>query len=394
MPNDHIKVLLIEDNPGDVRLIWEILSEVRKSSFYLSVADSLLNGLKEIEKDRPHVILLDLSLGDSNGIYTLNRVRDKAKDIPIVILTGMDDEMTAIKALKEGAQDYLVKGRTDSDLLKKAIIYSIERFRLIAELEDKRSKLEEQDKVKYNYTLMIFHELLIPATLIKSGISMAERYNADNESSAAGRRTDIYSIVKSNIQNIFSLLDDLVNVSETESGSFAIKREKTVMAPFLDRIVTDTKAYGMDKKISITLNAQDPMPDVILDSRRIMQAVDNLIINSVRFSGVDSAITVTAGIKRINDIVVPEYVKHSYPPDREYLIISVKDEGTGITDELRSAVFEPFFSSTKTVPNNSKGIGLGLIIAKNIISAHGGCMWVTSGGDNKGSVFSIILPAA
>src|ERR1035437_2687783 len=172
MASNHIKVLLIEDNPGDVRLIWEILSEIRNSPFYLSVADSLLNGLKEIEKEKPHVILLDLSLGDSNGIYTLNRVRDKAKDVPIVILTGMDDEMTAMKSLKEGAQDYLVKGRTDSDLLKKAIIYSIERFRLVSELEEKRARLEEKDKVKYNFLLMVFHELLIPATAIKSAINI------------------------------------------------------------------------------------------------------------------------------------------------------------------------------------------------------------------------------
>ncbi|HDQ25452.1 MAG TPA: response regulator, partial [bacterium] len=120
----HIKVLLIEDNPGDVRLIWEILSEVRHSPFYLSVADTLLGGLKEIEKTGPDVILLDLSLPDSNGIYTLNRVRDKAPEVPVVVLTGLDDELTAIKSLKEGAQDYLVKGRTDSDLLKRAIIYA------------------------------------------------------------------------------------------------------------------------------------------------------------------------------------------------------------------------------------------------------------------------------
>jgi len=134
--------LLIEDNQGDVRLIWEILSEVRNSPFYLEVADTLLAGLNAIQKAKPDVVLLDLSLPDSNGIYTLNRVRDKAKNVPVVVMTGLDDEVTAIKALKEGAQDYLVKGRTDSDLLKRAIIYSIERNRMMLEVEDNERKMD------------------------------------------------------------------------------------------------------------------------------------------------------------------------------------------------------------------------------------------------------------
>jgi len=143
MGDKHIKVLLIEDNPGDVRLIWEILSEVRNSPFYLNVTDTLLKGMEAIKADTPDVILLDLSLPDSNGIYTLNRVRDKSEKVPVVIITGLDDEITAIKALKEGAQDYLVKGRTDSDLLKRALLYAIERNRLILELEEANRKLKE-----------------------------------------------------------------------------------------------------------------------------------------------------------------------------------------------------------------------------------------------------------
>jgi DNA-binding response OmpR family regulator len=149
MIRKHIKVLLIEDNEGDVRLIWEILSEVRNSPFYLEVAGTLLSGLQTIEKNTPDVILLDLSLPDSNGIYTLNRVRDKAKKVPVVVLTGFDDEITAIKSLKEGAQDYLVKGRTDSDLLKRALIYSIERNSLLNELEGNENMLKESyEKLK------------------------------------------------------------------------------------------------------------------------------------------------------------------------------------------------------------------------------------------------------
>lgn len=149
MNKKHIKVLLIEDNQGDVRLIWEILSEVRNSPFYLEVATTLLSGLQALEKAKPDIVLLDLTLPDSNGIFTLNRVKDKVKEIPVVVLTGMDDEILAIKSLKEGAQDYLVKGRTDSELLKRAILHAIERNKLISDMEENDRRLKESyDRLK------------------------------------------------------------------------------------------------------------------------------------------------------------------------------------------------------------------------------------------------------
>ena len=153
MNKKHIKVLLIEDNQGDVRLIWEILSEVRNSPFYLEVAATLLGGLQSLEKAKPDIVLLDLTLPDSNGIYTLNRVKDKVKEIPVLVLTGMDDEMLAIKSLKEGAQDYLVKGRTDSELLKRAILHAIERNKLISDMEENDRKLKESyEGLKFTMT--------------------------------------------------------------------------------------------------------------------------------------------------------------------------------------------------------------------------------------------------
>ncbi len=391
MASNHIKVLLIEDNPGDVRLIWEILSEVRNSPFYLSVADSLLNGLKEIEKEKPHIILLDLSLGDSNGIYTLNRVRDKAKDVPIVILTGMDDEMTAIKSLKEGAQDYLVKGRTDSDLLKKAIIYSIERFRLISELEEKQTKLEEQDTTKYNFTLMVFHELLIPATSIKSAVNLMEKNEAGENT--GGKDPGCYTaMIKNNTQNIFALLDDLINVSEIEAGTFAVKREQTNIAGMIKGNAEDISAYSLGKKMTITLDIPADIGDAKVDARRIKQALNNLIINSVKFSNEEAVINVSLRSTDMKDILAPEYVKQQCPAGRAYQVLSVRDNGAGISNQNRLEIFDPFFSSTKTVPRTHKGIGIGLIIAKNIVSAHGGCMWAVSEGEGKGSAFNIVIP--
>jgi signal transduction histidine kinase len=382
MYKKHIKVLLIEDNQGDIRLIWEILSEVRDSPFYLSVADSLLNGLREIEKEVPDVILLDLSLGDSNGIYTLNRVRDKAPRVPIVILTGMDDEVTAMKALKEGAQDYLLKGRTDADLLKRAIIYAIERFRMIMELEEKQARLMELDKIKYNYILMVFHELLIPAAAIKSAASFA----AGQPGGGA-----FVEVVKNNTQKIFSLLDDLIDVSEIESGSFTVVKKECSIAELIGRNVADLSALAVEKSIVIKSDIGPGLVPVNADFHRISQALANLVISAIKFSPENSAITVSAGNAGDRIQGAPDYAA-KLAASAQCMLISISASAAGINPDRPQAAFDSLFSPDVKSTGDYTGISLGLVIAKNIIKAHGGVIFVRADGENRGYSFHILLP--
>lgn len=129
MPERHLKVLLIEDNPGDVRLIREMLAEARETLFHLESADGLAAGMQQLAKAPVDLILLDLSLPDSQGIETFQKAYAQAADVPIVVLSGSDDEELAMSAVQAGAEDYLVKGQVDGDLLVRAIQYAIERER-------------------------------------------------------------------------------------------------------------------------------------------------------------------------------------------------------------------------------------------------------------------------
>jgi PAS domain S-box-containing protein len=129
MAERHVKVLLIEDNPGDTRLIREMLAEAKDVAFQLESADCLSTGLEQLAKAEVDLILLDLSLPDSLGIETFHRAYAQASGMPIVVLSGSDDEELAMSAVQAGAQDYLVKGQVDSHLLSRAIQYAIERER-------------------------------------------------------------------------------------------------------------------------------------------------------------------------------------------------------------------------------------------------------------------------
>jgi two-component sensor histidine kinase/DNA-binding NarL/FixJ family response regulator len=113
-----LKVLLIEDNPGDARLIQEMLSEVDGSMFELESADCLSTGLERLAAEDIDVVLLDLGLPDSSGLDTFIKTHAQAPDVPIMMFTGLDDAELAIKAVQEGAQDYLPKNKLDSELLK------------------------------------------------------------------------------------------------------------------------------------------------------------------------------------------------------------------------------------------------------------------------------------
>ena len=109
MSNKNVKILLIEDNPGDARLIKEMLAEAPDVSFELESANRLSAGLKCLDKETPDVILLDIGLPDSQGLDTLKKVYAQAKVVPIVVLTGLEDEAVGVEAVQQGAQDYLVK---------------------------------------------------------------------------------------------------------------------------------------------------------------------------------------------------------------------------------------------------------------------------------------------
>jgi two-component system cell cycle response regulator len=125
-----IKVLLIEDNPGDARLIQELLSELEQVQFEVKWVDQLDLGMEWITKQAFDVVLLDLTLPDSQGIETIVRIREQAQVVPIVVLTGLNDEQVAISAVKHGAQDYLIKGQVNSTLIMRSMRYAIERHRL------------------------------------------------------------------------------------------------------------------------------------------------------------------------------------------------------------------------------------------------------------------------
>src|SRR4030043_487861 len=134
MFNKPIKILLFEDNPGDARLFSETIKNIPSQHYEIIHVNSLSAGLSALGNKTVDIILLDLGLPDSQHLDTLIKLKSQVLKVPIVILTGNDDEEIALRAVQQGAQDYLVKQKINADVLSRVIFYSIERQKLQDEL--------------------------------------------------------------------------------------------------------------------------------------------------------------------------------------------------------------------------------------------------------------------
>ena len=143
LESEIIRVLLIEDNPGDARLVREMLVETGTNRFNLEHVERISQGLTRLSQEDFQVILLDLSLPDGHGLETVKRVCNVASHISVLVLTGLDDETLAIRAVQEGAQDYLVKGQMDGNLLMRAIRYATKRKRAEEALRESEARLQD-----------------------------------------------------------------------------------------------------------------------------------------------------------------------------------------------------------------------------------------------------------
>jgi PAS domain S-box-containing protein len=186
MNDTSLNVLLIEDDSGDAYLLQALLSSTEPVSFHLVCADRLATGLDHLSRNDFDIILLDLSLPDSQGLSTIDKVRLHAPDVPIVVLTGLDNEDMAMQAVQAGAQDYLSKDHLDHNMLTRSIRYAVERHRLQLALD--QARLQEENSLKQandeleNRVEARTAELQRANTHLQAEI--AERRKAENEREA------------------------------------------------------------------------------------------------------------------------------------------------------------------------------------------------------------------
>jgi len=142
--SSSVRILLIEDSPPDREIIRRGLDRHQRADFEVVWQDNLSDGLTALQSGGIDIVLLDLTLPDSHGLDSLDSVMGTAPSVPVVVLSGLEDEQTAVQAVEHGAQDFLTKGRFEADLLARSILYAIQRKRLELKLQRANDELEER----------------------------------------------------------------------------------------------------------------------------------------------------------------------------------------------------------------------------------------------------------
>jgi len=362
-------ILLIEDNPGDADLVRLRLVE-GQSSVKVNCVSRLEDGLACLKAETPSVVLLDLNLPDSHGAETFRRLIEHAPNVPVVVLSGQDDEVLAMKAVHNGVQDYLVKTNLSSKHLERAIRYAVERQALLRALDIAQKKELE---FKNRFLSHVSHELRTPLTCIHQYVTLLLDGLAGP---LAPDQSDHLKTVLKSVNQLHAMIRDLLEATRAEGGKLRIERRCISLGEIAQQVIAMMRPAANEKKIGLEIGLDQRLPLVLADPDRVLEVMINLVDNAIKFTPPDGSVML--------QVCVVE-------ADPGLVYISVSDTGRGINAEARALIFERLYQDPDSIDNNRSGLGLGLYICREIVRLHEGRIWVSS-EPGQGSTFTFTLP--
>lgn len=370
MSEKTIRILLVEDNAGDARLLREMLNEPASCKYDLTHLESMKKAVTHLVANAVDIVLLDLGLPDANGLGAVRQAHAIAAGVPIVVLTSLDDELLAAQALQEGAQDYLIKGQVEPHALLRSLRYAIERQRMQAET-DQVKKLQLQ--LKDDFLSHVSHELRSPLTAIyQFGTILADGLAGETNP----EQLEYLQIILRNARQLQSMIDDLLEVTRVQAGKLMIELQCTSVSDAIVYTVNTLQGAATAKGITLSSDMECGLPLVCADPTRLRQILIILVDNALKFTPANGAVKVQARMLE---------------QDSNLLVLEVSDSGCGISPDMTERIFERLFQASDPALAGRKGLGLGLYICKELVTRQGGQICAKS-APGQGAVFSVTLP--
>ncbi|PYP15746.1 MAG: hybrid sensor histidine kinase/response regulator [Gemmatimonadetes bacterium] len=389
MSDSPIKILLVEDNPGDTRLIREALADGLRNAYEVEDIDRLGAALERIERGGIDVVLLDLTLPDSRGIETFAAVYARASEIPIIVLTGLGDELLAARTVHGGAQDYLVKGQADANLLARSIRYAIERHHVRRELraseqqlksvlaeirslnEDLERRVAERtgelaaaNRDLEAFTYSVSHDLRAPLRQVDGFVQILVEELGDTLEPAPRHHLDR---IKHGAHHMGRLVDDLLHLAQL--GRQDLRPQATRLDQVVKAVVADLATELAGRRVEWRLGA---LPTVACDPGLIRVVYTNLLSNAVKYSRPRAHAVIDIG----------ETTRDGTP------VLFVKDNGVGFDMKYSDKLFGVFQRLHRS--EDFDGTGVGLATVQRIVHKHGGRIWAEAEPD-RGATFYFTL---
>jgi two-component system sensor histidine kinase/response regulator len=370
-------VLLVEDNAYDAKLIEHALARASLPRWRVERVTRLSDGVERLRQGGIDAALVDLSLPDSSGLDTIEAMLTAAPAVPMVVVTGLDDEQLAIDLLQHGAQDYLLKQDIEPKLLARTIRYAIERSRTKAleslnrQLEEAQSsltqavgELRQTNEDLAQFTYFASHDLQEPVRKINYFAAQLQEDLGDGLNDEA--RTDFHYLLDA-ARRMQALIRSLLMLckaghAEMERGPVDLERCANDALECLSEKIEATNAMVV----------RDPLPVVEGDATLLTHLYQNLIGNALKFSKVEPP-TIALTAERHDD----------------HCVLGVRDNGIGIEPKFAQTIFAPFRRLHRR--DQYEGAGIGLAICKKVVDRHGGRIWVES-QPGAGAHFKFLLP--
>jgi signal transduction histidine kinase len=369
-----LQVLLVEDNAGDARLLREMFSKETAGSFTLTHLTRMSEAEKHLARGGVDIVLLDMGLPDGHGLETLRRARAAAPDVVMIVLTGLEDEVLAAEAIKEGAQDYLIKGQIENRALPRALRHAMDCHRMQAETDAMRA---HQLQLKDEFLSHVSHELRSPLTSIYSFTTII----ADGLAGEPNPQQNEYlQIILRNVRQLQSMIEDLLEVTQAQAGKLRIDLQSVGLDDAIEYAVATLGGAAKEKEIALSYQSSPDLPLAYGDAMRIRQVLTILVDNAVKYTPDGGMVNVQAGV---------------CAQDPGFLQVEISDTGCGIKPEAIPRIFEHLYQvsdpAIETRRAGRRGLGLGLHIAKELVTRQGGEIWVTS-EPQQGCHFIFTIP--
>lgn len=368
-----LRVLIIEDSLSDVALEVRAL-EAGGYRVTFAAVETAAEMKAALAGQAFDLVLADHNLPQFDAPGALAVLKESGLDIPLIVISGCIGEETAVAMMKAGANDYVLKDRLPrlAFAVEHALVDAEDRRKLGQAAEILRQNQQHQLQVRDQFLSRMSHELRSPLTPIHQFVTilldgLAGDLNAEQR--------EYLLIILRNVNSLRTMITDLLEVTRAESGKLNVDLRCVYLTELVPQILK-TCQLAKAKDLLISLDIPGNFPPVLADPDRVRQILDNLLSNAIKFTPEKGEVSVR--------------VRES---DRNpgFLLISVTDTGPGIVKSEHEKVFEYLYRVENSSETDHTGLGIGLHICKELVSSHGGRIWVES-QPGRGSTFFFTLP--
>jgi signal transduction histidine kinase len=373
MNDDTLQILLIEDSATFRRAVAGFLEEAFQGRVDLETAGTLTEGLERLQSpEHVSVVLLDLILPDSEGIEGFQKLHAQRPDVPVVVLTGLEDEQLGLEMVKQGAQDYLIKKHVNSDTLHRTLCYAVERSRAEYQSSMTRTKAVRSTELKSQFLATMSHEMRTPMNGIVGMSGLLLGTNLDSEQREYAQTISLCA------ESLLNLINDILDFSKIEAGKLTFESIAFDLREMIGSAAEMIAERAESKGVELVVFIERDVPTIVRgDPTRLRQVLLNLVSNAVKFTD------------RGTVVVRAERQRET---DKDFTLrFSVRDTGMGIPPEAQAELFSPFVQADGSTTRKFGGTGLGLAICKQLVEGMKGQIEVES-SPGSGSTFSFALP--